>query len=1389
MLYILAIYSTIDDKFTVTYISFQNNKTTENLLVLLTNLKIAINPLLKEEAYTASVLELVEELSSHLTNITKESPLFNCIVTHMKTYMSLTNNKDLKLIINKAINPKEVTNINNQNNIINEPVKVFTRPDVKIVQKTKKTEFNIVNKVVENGEEYVVVKSNWKFNPKKLTENQKEKLQRKREDIPALYQDLSQSQDEIKLSIWKTDSQDTSTTTSTGTTNSKSIESASNNQVKSITMLKNLPNTDVVPKIMENIIQGSNKKIELLVVNDTKTIKEKIKKNGSLTPTEKIAKSPRMALKDRVFRNMKNLLEKSTPPTDKTEVDPDHTENIPKTPPNGPKNDMNVANSAPPILAADRPSRMKRRPRKFDDTELFALTKRRYSQNVSNQSDSQNDAQNDLSPMEIERNTIGVAKHVLLKESEQKTVENDSHKNTEQAKVKDYNIAESSLDIEMKNVNEDGPSKISERASAKVVNEVIIESSNVNDIETSMVTHIDTVPEKEPVKDAIIETIVISESEAFTEPKEVPDGVVKNHMGPETKPECNVIVQPKPATVTTEKLPATPKHKIRVTSEPKSSTKKSAKKSRIEKELAIDMVEGHPFLKLQSEQRLTRKKLIKTELTSGKKSIAEKMNKSKSQGTPKSTKKTRERKTSPTIQTSITVHETQEASQSPENDFLDEPVCSEDVIESSQDSTITTISTICTKKTTKRQPIITIERLSIETVKETLNLLQYSDTVLGPNKTIIEEKDDTVIPQNKTVEADKSQSQLTENMDTEPISDKDVADDVIVIVDIEETPITINSESIVGAESQEIAQADTQPNNSVDFMDLEKTNVKETRTPIEIDLDKIQHVTNDKDQIIPEITITQDKPLQADSITEAEKDLSLPFKDYDQRKKDFLNNTLEISPIKIQSPDRDKKSPSPETSSDYVVIKLSSPVHSNGEPFQKHGSPEFFTDEKISPDERDISPPRTEISTVNNTSPSSALSLKKNKPQVRPGGRAAHMLGLCVPEKLNTMKMADRAESEEIKKVSTPARRNLRILYNTVSDNNSDSTDNDESENFLKLKRSLPSVDSSPIGPILKRKRSDITDEASPASKVSQSTLKLTVFASKNYALTNFLFQRKRVSFHDPPVSTTVSVHKYIEPIGLRSPQNSAQKRLERQTRQSQYSKSPKRLDNVFKLETVLSKTVESFSEGDEPTPLTDATPEDTQTSLEVTPAIEIVKTSDLNDTDPIFPKLVNCNDPIIVIAAELSSPSLKHLFVKQIEDKVKTVGDLAKMTEVDVCRLCIKAPKVIVAKKVLSDYAAKIEKPIPTVELIKETEVIEIEANPEIETEAVVTNTLSIEIQTDEVSQNDIEVQTIVEPVTTGSTQTDALNVAHIDVQTNESGSKTTADVIATCLNEVSEI
>ncbi|KAJ6648597.1 Telomere-associated protein RIF1 [Pseudolycoriella hygida] len=50
-------------------------------------------------------------------------------------------------------------------------------------------------------DEFVFIPSNWQFRPDKLTEHQREKLKEKRVDIPALYNDMSQSQDSRSISL------------------------------------------------------------------------------------------------------------------------------------------------------------------------------------------------------------------------------------------------------------------------------------------------------------------------------------------------------------------------------------------------------------------------------------------------------------------------------------------------------------------------------------------------------------------------------------------------------------------------------------------------------------------------------------------------------------------------------------------------------------------------------------------------------------------------------------------------------------------------------------------------------------------------------------------------------------------------------------------------------------------------------------------------------------------------------------------------------------------------------------------------------------------------------------------------------------------------------------
>lgn len=916
----------------------------------------------------------------------------------------------------------------------NEPIKEssnnvnFTTPSGKIVTKNKKKkETDIVSTVVENGEEFVVVKSNWKFNPRKLTDNQKEKLQRKREDIPALYQDLSQSQDEFKLTTWKTDSQDTTTT-------SKSTSEPGNEDVSSI--LKNIPSSDFVPKILENII-GKDK-----AENDQKTIPAKENTNiiNNKDETKEVeinkqkitvmeTKSPRLALKDRVFRNVRNLIEKSNLANNGNELNTSLVENVVKTPTKA-KPPANVTNSAPSFISADRPSRLKRKPKKFDDLQLFGLKKRRHS---SVQSDTPTDSE------------------MIESDSPQSNILRDPAKKVEFLKMDE--IQEKSEELQGKQELKNNPKEV---IAAAV-------EANSKKIDQAKISENTDFEDKNKLKgdiSAIQTTVIEDKNEEKNVDKELNLQNGNSLETPSTNDEKDKSTSNNNKAV----------DKSKVTEVQKSTKKSSTKKSRIEKELAIDMVEGHPFLKVQSEKRLTRKAILNSPST--RKNLSEKNNKNKSD--TKNQRKLKEK--------SIFVKE----SQNTNNADIPE---SQDVIESSQESTLTTISVKSTKNVGKK---ISTESKNNSDV-ETQSLL--GDVPSEINTSNLESKDDTELPLNKTVN-DKVLIDLTENMDTETIS---LDDEVILINDDDDQSVKVNTENNIKDQSTlNTAEADTQSLDPSIFTDeKEKDKPVETTTGRTLEStplnennmeDSVDHdITNASVSTTPADT---SKTMSESTSATVENDLSSPLKDVEQRKKDFLNNTLEISPIKTMSPVREKKSPSPETSSDYVVIKLSSPVQSNGEPFDKMDSPEIFTEDKISPDKRDQSPPREEVSLTNNTSPSSSLSLKKNRPQAR-SGRAAQMLGLCVPDRLQTIMTSDKSEVDDNKKspsLNTSARRNLRILYNSSTGEAHDNSDEqDESENFLKLKRNLPSTDCSPSGPILKRKLAEITDEttASPASKVS----------------------------------------------------------------------------------------------------------------------------------------------------------------------------------------------------------------------------------------------------------------------------------------------------------------
>lgn len=985
-------------------------------------------------------------------------------INKVDSVANISHNDDLKQIQNAAIS------------------KYFTAPNSNSKTLYKKQP-NIVNTVMENGEEYVVVKSNWKFNPKKLTENQKEKLRKKRQDIPALYQDLSQSQDEFKITAWKLDSQDSSTTSSISASKSACDDVS--------TILNNTLHSEVVPNVMGTIFADT-------AINTVKDGGEKGCKDGSpkQTPAVKDPKTPRLALKDRVFKNVRHLMEKSSL-RNENEVFNELNKTIGYIN-NSPNAKTNIkddtVNSAPSKINCERPSRVIKKPKKFEYTKVFALKKRRLVE-----TDSQS----------------GIPELLDLPEEQLDRIE----------------IIKEIENIDDNEIIPIPPTPSIEKEINAVEKELVSDST-----ENALLNAMETEQIIEKCKKISEETCTIHKSDIKIDvDTSVPDIVTTNEGQDKNQDDVKADNSLK---ISTPK--STTKTKV-----DQSSVKK--KTSRIEKQLMIDMVEGHPLLQARTEKRFTRKHINSATVVK-RKSLAEKINRIHYKGVVKTERKAKEKiKPKLTTETSgpLIVIESQDRLSGSSDDLP----ASEDIIESSQDSSITIIPVKSPKNSAKKVAVVKLNKLkemkSLLNTSESQRLLNDSnnqiisliDTASPPAESIIvtppinnipgvkvdkstanaayrqtsavddfnndvmllndcitsqHETIDISLPKNITMLEEKTELELTENMDTQLFEGKDGSSDVIINNDDEALVVFVCAEELppVEADTQATVEADTEPINlDSEIRITTQDNVLDTEIENGIlrnDEEKVTTMT--EGDLTPIILETFEAPLT--NLVEPNNACS-PLKDATEKKKDFLNDTIEISPIKTLSPVREEKISSLETNANYVVIKLTSPVQSNGEPFNENcDSPEMFTEDKLSPDKRDQSPPRIEVP-VTNTSPSSSLLLKKNRLKVRSSGRAAQMLGLCAPDKLKAILNSDKSvESEESKKSS---RRNLRILCNGLddsdyhADNDNQVNECDQVESFLNFNRILPCADSSPAGPILKRKLVDIADEAtvSPASKVT----------------------------------------------------------------------------------------------------------------------------------------------------------------------------------------------------------------------------------------------------------------------------------------------------------------
>lgn len=114
--------------------------------------------------------------------------------------------KKLKKILSLIKSTKSETRINSAylsefSNLVKQDVKLPTENQKNVVKIVPKSSPNANANVIPNTV-YVIMDKKWTFKPNHLTEHQREKMKERRCDIPALYNDLSQSQDTATIPEW-----------------------------------------------------------------------------------------------------------------------------------------------------------------------------------------------------------------------------------------------------------------------------------------------------------------------------------------------------------------------------------------------------------------------------------------------------------------------------------------------------------------------------------------------------------------------------------------------------------------------------------------------------------------------------------------------------------------------------------------------------------------------------------------------------------------------------------------------------------------------------------------------------------------------------------------------------------------------------------------------------------------------------------------------------------------------------------------------------------------------------------------------------------------------------------------------------------------------------------
>lgn len=77
-----------------------------------------------------------------------------------------------------------------------------------------------------------------------------------------------------------------------------------------------------------------------------------------------------------------------------------------------------------------------------------------------------------------------------------------------------------------------------------------------------------------------------------------------------------------------------------------------------------------------------------------------------------------------------------------------------------------------------------------------------------------------------------------------------------------------------------------------------------------------------------------------------------------------------------------------------------------------------------------------------------------------------------------------------------------------------------------------------------------------------------------------------------------------------------------------------------------------------------------------------------LDNENPICADLVHCTENISYISEDLASPMFSNKLLEELQKKnINTIGDLAKLSELEISRLSVRPPKISTIKDVLAVY------------------------------------------------------------------------------------------------------